>query len=262
MQLPPPQPIGNRHSMISGNVTIHSSAAIAPSVLLQADPDSELIIGAGVCIGAGAVIHAHGGTLELEVSVNLGSEVLVVGHGRIRANACIGSKATLINPDVPAASVVGWETLVGDESRSVVEEPAVEAPPVNQTPMGNGWIPLVSGPPIQNGQVSPVNPPPVVSGPPVQNRQAASINPSPLQNGQMSSQQPAPIASGPPMPGAITPSEPAEPGPIVPPNLYNQTIYGKAAVERLLNTMFPHRQTLNQPLNPNGTEPPASGGSP
>ncbi len=237
MQLPSPQPMGSCHPMISGNVTIHSSAAIAPGVLLQADPGAELIIGAGVCIGAGAVIHAHGGTLELEVSVNLGSEVLVVGHGRIRANACIGSKATLINPDVSAASVVGWETLVGDQSRTV------EGEPVNQAPYANGLIPPVYGPPIQNGQVLPTHP-------------------SPIQNGQVPVQPPTPIASGPPVPGSLTPTVPDEPGPLVPPNLYNQPIYGKAAVERLLNTMFPHRQTLNQPLNPNGSEPPASGGSP
>lgn len=233
--------------MISGNVTIHSSAAIAPGVLLQADPGAELIIGAGVCIGAGAVIHAHGGTLELEVSVSLGSEVLVVGHGRIRANACIGSKATLINPDVSAASVVSWEALVGDQSRTIEDEPTAEASPVNQTPYANGLIPPVYGPPIQDGQVLPTYP-------------------SPIQNGQVTVQPPTPIASGPPVPGSVpgslTPTIPDEPGPLVPPNLYNQPIYGKAAVERLLNTMFPHRQTLNQPLNPNGSEPPASGGSP
>ena len=262
MQLPPPQPIGNGHSMISGNVTIHPSVAIAPGVLLHADPGSELIIGAGVCIGAGAMLHAHGGTLELEVCVNLGSEVLVVGHGRIRANACIGSNATLINPDVSAASVVGWEALVGDQSRVVVDQPPIEDSPVNQAALVNGWLPLVSGPPVQNGQVSPINPPPVVSGPPIQNGQVSSFNPSPVVNEPVPTPPPTPIASGPPMPGAIAPSLPDEPGPIIPPNLYNQPIYGKAAVERLLNTMFPHRQTLNQPLNPNGSEPPASGGSP
>jgi len=60
MHLSPLQPISNSHFYVSGNVTIHPSAAIAPGVLLQADPESQIIIAAGVCVGMGTILHAHG----------------------------------------------------------------------------------------------------------------------------------------------------------------------------------------------------------
>ena len=43
---------------LDGNVSIDPSAAIAPGVLLQAEENSRITIGAGVCIGAGTIVHA------------------------------------------------------------------------------------------------------------------------------------------------------------------------------------------------------------
>ncbi len=117
MYLSPLQPISNSHFYVSGNVTVHPSAAIAPGVLLQADPDSQIIIAAGVCVGMGAILHAHQGTLEVEEGANIGAGVLIVGKGKIGTNACIGSMTTILNSSVGWGQVIPPASLIGDASR-------------------------------------------------------------------------------------------------------------------------------------------------
>ncbi len=117
MHLSPLQPISNSHFYVSGNVTIHPSAAIAPGVLLQADPESQIIIAAGVCVGMGAILHAHAGILEVESGANIGTGVLIVGKGKIGTNACIGSMTTILNSDLRWGEVVPPGSLIGDASR-------------------------------------------------------------------------------------------------------------------------------------------------
>lgn len=121
MYLPPVHPISNSHFYVSGSVTIHPSAAIAPGVLLQADPESQIIIAAGVCVGMGAVLHAHQGILEVEEGANIGTGVLIVGKGKIGTNACIGSMTTILNSDLGWGEVVPPGSLIGDASRQVSE---------------------------------------------------------------------------------------------------------------------------------------------
>ena len=117
MYLSPLQPISNSHFYVSGNVTIHPNAAIAPGVLLQADPESQIIIAAGVCVGMGAILHAHQGILEVEEGSNIGAGVLIVGKGKIGTNACIGSMTTILNSSVGWGEVVPPASLIGDASR-------------------------------------------------------------------------------------------------------------------------------------------------
>ena len=117
MHLSSLQPISSSHFCVSGNVTIHPSAAIAPGVLLQADPESQIIIAAGVCVGMGAILHAHQGNLEVEEGANIGAGVLVVGKGKIGTNACIGSMTTILNSSVGRGEVVSPGSLIGDTSR-------------------------------------------------------------------------------------------------------------------------------------------------
>ena len=119
MYLSPLQPISNSHFYVSGNVTIHPSAAIAPGVLLQADPESQIIIAAGVCVGMGAILHAHQGILEVEEGANIGAGVLIVGKGKIGTNACIGSMTTVLDSSVGWGEVVPPGSLIGDASRQV-----------------------------------------------------------------------------------------------------------------------------------------------
>lgn len=129
MPLPPLEPISNSHFCKSGDVTIAVGAAIAPGAILQADSDSRIIINAGVCIGMGAILHAHQGTLEVETGATLGAGVLVVGKGKIGANACIGSAATIWNSSVDPGQVIPSGSLLGDTSRQISE-------PQQKTPTG------------------------------------------------------------------------------------------------------------------------------
>lgn len=115
------QPISTAHYLVSGEVMIHESAAIAPGVLIQADPPSRITIGAGVCIGIGSILHAQQGNVEIEPGANIGAEVLLVGRVKIGANACIGSATTVFNGTVEAGRVIPPGSLVGDLGRPVEE---------------------------------------------------------------------------------------------------------------------------------------------
>lgn len=102
------------HFCVSGTVTIHPTAAIATNVVLRANPGSCLVIGAGVVVGEGCVVQSYGGSLVIEDGVTLGSQVLLIGHGVVQRNACVGSLSTLMDnivinegEMVPANSLVG-----------------------------------------------------------------------------------------------------------------------------------------------------------
>jgi carbon dioxide concentrating mechanism protein CcmN len=111
---------------LDGNVAIDPSAAIAPGVLLQAEPNSRITIGAGVCIGAGSIVHASGGNIDIGTGACLGRGVLIIGSGSIAPNACIGAGTTVIDPQIEDGAVIPPHSLLGDRSRgevSVVETP-------------------------------------------------------------------------------------------------------------------------------------------
>lgn len=122
MHLPPLQPISNSQFYVSGNVTVDPGAAIAPGVLLQADPDSEITIASGVCIGMGAILHAHQGKLEIEEGTNIGTGVLIVGDCKVGANACIGSMTTIFNSSISRGDVISPGSLIGDKSRQAEQK--------------------------------------------------------------------------------------------------------------------------------------------
>ena len=117
MKLLPLQPMSHSKIYMCGDVTIHPSAVIAPGVLLQAEPDSRIIIAAGACIGMGTILHAYEGTLEIGESANLGTGVLVVGPSKIGAHVCVGSSTTIFNANVPQQQVLPAGSLLGDTSR-------------------------------------------------------------------------------------------------------------------------------------------------
>lgn len=131
---PLPPLVSDAHFYISGNVTVHPSAAIAPGVMLQADPESHLVIAAGVCIGVGCILHAYQGTLEVDAGATLGSGVLVVGQGKIGANACIGAMTTILNSSIPAKEMIEPGSLIGDHSRRVVIVEASDSYPPEPEP--------------------------------------------------------------------------------------------------------------------------------
>ncbi|AFY86539.1 MAG: hypothetical protein CLLPBCKN_003199 [Chroococcidiopsis cubana SAG 39.79] len=200
MSLSPLHPIGNFNSHISGEVIIDRTAAIAPGVVFHADPNSKIIIAAGVCIGMGVVLHAHDGNVEIETGVNLGAGVLVVGKATIGANACVGAATTVFNCSVAPKQVIPPGSLLGDTSRHLTVDSTVE-------------VEAAPTPPTDATQPSPPT--------------SATLGATPESNGQMAG-------------SAQSQLEPTQPS-------GDRIVYGKASITRLMATLFPHSQSLNQP---------------
>jgi carbon dioxide concentrating mechanism protein CcmN len=122
-------PVSVTHYCVSGNVTIEAGVAIAPGVLLQADPDCQIVIRVGVCLGIGTVVHAHGGLIEIRSGANLGAGVLVVGQLVIGDRACVGAMTTLFNHSVEPNALIPPGSLLIQEpiAEDPVSKPQVEA---------------------------------------------------------------------------------------------------------------------------------------
>lgn len=210
MYVPPLHPTCNFDSYISGEVMIDPSAAIAPGVLLQASPNSQIIIGAGVCIGMGSIIHAYEGTIEVEVGAILGAGVLLIGKGKIGANACIGSTTTILNRSIEPQHLVAAGSVIGDESRQVVATPAGATIGV-----AGESAPALSA----NAQS--------------QTTVAATANGETAESLTDSS-------------SVQTTSEPTKSASEASEATGSQ-VYGQDRLNRMLSTMFPHRQSLNRP---------------
>ncbi len=206
----PLHPSNNFDAYISGEVKIDPSVAIAPGVLIQASPNSRVIIGAGVCIGMGTILHAHEGILEVEAGANLGAGVLVVGKGKIGANACIGAMTTILNRSIEPGQVVVAGSVIGDESRQVAasELGAIAAVADDLAPTPTAAT--VSGKTFESATTSRAMP------------KESSPNPQ-------------------------TNSEPTKAVPKSPETAETK-VYGQDHLNRMLSTMFPHRQSLSRPL--------------
>ncbi|NJR50834.1 MAG: carbon dioxide concentrating mechanism protein [Leptolyngbyaceae cyanobacterium CSU_1_3] len=202
--------IDTAHYFVSGDVTIHEGAAIAPGVLIQAAPESRIVIGVGACIGLGSVIHAHGGTIEIGAGASIGAGVLLVGQVKIGAHACVGSSSTIMNGGVEAEGVVPPGSLMGDRSRPV-EGLAIDAavkPP--------GTIPTHSPTELPTTDTQPSPETPKVADPWVEEALETSPNP----------EEP--------------PTSEQEAG---------ANVYGQVYVNNLLVKLFPNQRNLNQPGN-------------
>lgn len=207
MYLPPLQAMQDSQVKVSGNVTIHPSAVIAPGVLLQASPDSAIVIGAGVCIGMGAVLHACGGKLEIQEGASLGAGVLMVGSGMIGIRACVGSLSTLLNTSVEGHMLVPSGSILGDRSR----QPQLEPEPV-----------------VQSAPQTQIAPPLQPSPPPAPTEESEPVStfryPEPISLNLNPPVQPPPVSEQ-PVPEQKTPS----------------AVHGQAYVNSLLSTLLPHR---------------------
>lgn len=209
MYLSPLQLSSNSQILMSGDVVVNEGAAIAPGAILQADSGSRISIAAGACIGLGVILHAREGTLEIEAGVILGAGVLVVGAGTIGANACIGAGTTLIDPSIDKMQIIPAGSLIGDTSRQVAAEATAAAPKSPETP--EATTPPVDGP------IEPIDEPPEPS--------------------QTQPQTAPETAAEPPTSTAAEPPQPGETPTI---------LYGQAHINRLLGTLFPHRQAFNR----------------
>ena len=229
MQVPSLQPISTSHFCVSGDVTIHPTATIAAGVLLQADPDGRIIVGAGVCLGMGTVLHAHQGVLEVEAEVTVGTSVLIVGSGKIGANACIGSASTIWNQSVERGTVVPPLSLLGmpDRQADAVKHPdSTKHPddtkrPVVESEAEPSSAPASSGLTVAAGSLNGVSP--------------ASQN------------------------GATVPAPPANQPTAEIQLSFSTPVYGQASLNRLLSTLLPHRHLFTpgqENLNQDDQNPP------
>ncbi|MEL7038944.1 MAG: carbon dioxide concentrating mechanism protein [Cyanobacteria bacterium J06592_8] len=200
---------------MSGDVTIDPSAAIATGVILQAEPDSEIVVATGVCIGMGAIIHAYQGKIEVEAGATIGAGVLVVGHGTIGAKACIGPETTLLNPAIAAKQIVPTGTLMGDESRSVsLSSDSDEDPDTSNEDLDSTQV-----------EPSPTNPVKQESAEPSEADSETSSVPELASTN--SDQESSNLAATPPATPPAT------------------IVYGQVHLNHLLNTLLPHRKSLN-----------------
>ena len=211
MYLSPLQLSSNSQILMSGDVVVNEGAAIAPGVIMQAEPGSRISIAAGACIGLGVILHAREGTLSIGAGVILGAGVLVVGAGTIGTSACIGAGTTLINPCIDQLQIMPAGSLIGDTSRQAEASATAAAP---------------TAAPTSPETPEATTPPPVA--PPIE-------PPSPAQTPP---QTPPETAADPPQSTAADP--PPQPGET--PTI----LYGQAHINRLLGTLFPHRQAFNR----------------
>ena len=213
MSLPPVQPISRSEFYVNGDVTIHESAIVAPGVILRAAPNSQIIIGAGACLGMGTILTAYQGVIAIGAGAILGTGVLIVGRGEIGENACIGSTTTIFNASVAAMSLVPSGSLIGDTSRQITIE-------VSATPSEPERPPLPEPEPVVS-QVSPV---------PSMEEVVAETVASPWDAEETVAQ--------------ASPTETREPASTT--NRPNQaSVVGKVYINQLLVTLFPERHRFN-----------------
>ncbi|OAB60090.1 hypothetical protein AY600_10865 [Phormidium willei BDU 130791] len=117
MQPLPISPLEREDVFVSGDVTIHANAAIAPGVVLQAGQNERIVIADGVCLGLGVVLHARRGEICIKAGANLGAGVLIIGTCTVGTYASIGAASTIIDTDVAADQVLAAGTVLGDRSR-------------------------------------------------------------------------------------------------------------------------------------------------
>mgnify|MGYP005839941061 CR=1 FL=1 len=133
MHLPPLQLPGFAERVIIGLVELDPTVAIAPGVILQADPNCKIEVGAGAVVGMGVIIHARAGNLEIGAGVNLGAGGLIVGKGKIGSNCCIGACSTLVDPELQPGEVVSAGSLLVKQETQPASELATSATKVAVT---------------------------------------------------------------------------------------------------------------------------------
>lgn len=120
MHLPPIHTVSTLDFFVSGDVTIHENAVVAPGAILQAGPQSRIIVEEGACVGMGVILNAYQGDIEIKSGAILGAGVLIIGQAAIGHNACIGSTTTILNTSVEPMTVIPAGSLIGDRSRQTI----------------------------------------------------------------------------------------------------------------------------------------------
>ncbi|MEO1763538.1 MAG: transferase [Cyanobacteria bacterium J06629_18] len=273
MSVPPLRLYNNFETFFSGEVIIHASAVIAPGVILQAAPNSKIIIGSGVCIGMGSILQVDKGILEIESGANLGAGFLMVGAGKVGKNACIGSATTIFRASVESGQVVPAGSIIGDNSRSF-SEPAIEPSAEPSAKEMNGRVEQPQLPVaeeesenrgIEDSQAkqnsserkpsSPSPPLPHSPTPPITPSPRPYVSPSPISYFSLTKDSTEEVVSS----SENSAEEPTTEESVKEPEVANSNgmgnhIYGRSSIKSLLVTLFPHRQSLDKPMSENEPE--------
>lgn len=236
---------------IYGDVIIHPSAVLAPGIILQAATNSRIVIGAGVCLGMGSILQVSEGILEIEAGANLGAGFLMVGQGKIGANACIGAATTVFNYSVAPGQVIASGSILGDTSRQVVEASAEEPESSNSQPeKPEKQEQVISSTQLsvaaflefkhQSTPVSPPSPTPKSQSPPVEETAVVSDSTSEETTLPESTEE------------CFDHLKPSESN-LETHNIFGTQIYGQGSINRLLSTLFPHRQSLGNQNSDNSS---------
>lgn len=260
MSVPPLRLYNNFETFFSGEVIVHASAVIAPGVIMQAAPNSKIIIGSGVCIGMGSILQVDAGVLQVESGANLGAGCLMVGAGKIGANACVGSATTIFRSSVEPGEVVPAGSVLGDKSRSFSE------PSIKET---NGKVHRAELPVTEEVEEAPLPEQEQTEQPFVEDAPNAStyLTP-PLTPSPRPYVSPSPISYFSPAKDSIEETfssedsaeelinteESTEEPTNANSNGVGSHIYGRTNIKSLLITLFPHRQSLNTTVSDSESE--------
>ena len=230
----PPVPIDyNAEFFVSGNVTIHETAVIAPGVILQAAPHSQIIVREGACVGKGTVLNAYAGTIEIETGAILGAGVLLVGRVTIGKSACIGAATSIFNSSVEAFAMIPSGSLLGDHSRrwqphQVAQENNSQSNPASQESKSKPQtIPSPWDEELMTGGSSPKKQEKSVTNP----ENTPSANP----------REEIPTNTEPEVINFVSPITPEQGG-----SLQKPTVIGKVYINQLLLSLFPEREFFKQ----------------
>ncbi len=224
MEPSPLEFVSHTHYYRGGDVIVDATAAIAPGVVFRAAPKAAIRIGPGVCVGAGVVIQAKQGCLYIETGVSLGTGVLIVGHGHVGKDACVGPSSTLINPAIAPNTIIPPCSLIEAQASSERvttdqngQASSFQAPNFQseQNPVPSMPVPPRTTPTVQPQSVAPkaVNVPDVET-------------PEPSSNGAASNDR----SSSDSISAMSTPKK---------------SVYGRDHLNSLLTALFPHREPLN-----------------
>jgi carbon dioxide concentrating mechanism protein CcmN len=192
----------------------------------------------------GSILQVDEGTIEVEAGVSLGAGFLMVGQGKIGMNACIGAATTLFNCSVAQALVVPPGSILGDTTRQitteVVEPVSNQADTTTKKPKANETKVTTSTSFSASAAVQfQQNSVTTTEAPPSENQSATVENN--LTNTTDGVTEPS---------GENTASENGSQSP----NSFGTQIYGQGSIQRLLGTLFPHRQALNNPVGDDRSE--------
>ena len=273
MTVPPLRLYNNFETFFSGEVIIHASAVIAPGVIMQAAPNSKIIIGSGVCIGMGSILQVDTGILEIESGANLGAGFLMVGAGKIGTNACVGSATTIFRASVESGKVVPAGSIIGNNGRSF-DEPSTEP----STKEMNGRVEQPQLPvaeqleqaeeteeadePVEVEEIisdtsdtsntsnaSNGTKPSIYTTPPVTPSPRPYVSPSPISYFSLTKDSTEEVVSSSENSAEEhTTEESLEEPANSNSNGMGNHIYGRSSIKSLLVTLFPHRQSLDEPL--------------